>query len=153
VDVTLLFWCTTILRYVLATIAAIFVSFFVAFISVAFVIAPNDDSPVLGLLWFMLAVVLAGLLVPVSLGVTGEMVERKAHGRSFRWLKALLRSLIALPIVLGPVYTAFWVTPWVESSRQPHWVVKQTILYCLSATFAYLALRIKRASPLATDLY
>ena len=136
----------------MTTIAAIFVSLSVAFISVRFLIAPKDDSPALGLLWLMLAVVLAGLFVPFGLGVTGEMVERKAQRRRFRWVKALSRSLLALPIVLGPVYTALWVTLWVESNRQSHWVVKQTILYFLSAMFAYLALRIKRASLLGTDL-
>jgi hypothetical protein len=80
-------------------------SLVVAFLFMSVVIAPGDDSPAIGLAWFMLAVPLAALLAPVGLGFTAGMIERKSQRRRFRWLKALCRSLLGIPIVLGPVHT------------------------------------------------
>jgi hypothetical protein len=44
-----LFWCVTIVRYVLITVAAMLMSLVVAFLSMSVVIAPGDDSPAIGL--------------------------------------------------------------------------------------------------------
>jgi hypothetical protein len=94
----------TILRYVLVTLAAAFSATFIALCLLVFVISPHDDSPAMGILWFMLSWLLAALLIPVSLGVTAEIVERRFQSRRFRWLRAFVRSLLAIPIMLGPLY-------------------------------------------------
>jgi hypothetical protein len=146
-DETVPFWCITILRYVAVTLVAVFVSLFLAFELISRVIAPHDDSPALGIAWFMLAALLSSLITPVSLGLTAEMIERKVYGRRFKWLKALLRCGLALPIVLGPAYFFFFIWGRVGSGRPSHWAAKETFLFCVSSVFAYLALRIKRSSP------
>jgi hypothetical protein len=131
------------LRYILVTIAAVFVSVFGAGLLISKVIAPNDDSPALGLLLFMLAVLFNCLLNPLSLGITAELVERKVQRRQFRWVKALQRSLLAIPAVLAPAYAVLWILPMREDSRPAHWVVKLTVFSCVSVAFAVRALRIK----------
>lgn len=146
-DVTMLFWCVTIARYLLAAFVAIFVALVLSFVLLRVVVAAKDDSPAVGLVWFMLAVPLAGLLVPLTLGVTAEMIERKAWRRSFRWSRALFRCGLALPIVFGPIYTWLWVTPYLNSGRKPLWLLVSVALYSVSAGFAYFALRINRDVP------
>jgi hypothetical protein len=143
-----LFWCVTILRYILVTIAAVFVSVFGAALLISKVISPNDDSPALGLLLFMLAVLFTCLLIPGGLGVTAELVERKVQTRQFRWVKALQRCLLAIPAMLGPAYAVLWILPMREDSRPAHWIPKLTALSCLSVAFAFRALRIKRGAML-----
>ncbi len=134
----------TILRYALVTLAAVFSAIFIAFCLVAFVISPHDDSPAMGLLGFILSSLLAALLVPLSLGVTAEIVERRAQRRRFCWLGAFVRSLLAIPIMLGPLYGYWEVLSLRPDARDPFWAVKVTLLNCISAVFAVVALRIRR---------
>lgn len=102
----MLLWCITILRYVVATLVAVFISLFLAFEYIVRVIKPQDDSPGPAIACFMLAALLASVLIPVNLGLTAEMIERKVQGRRFKWLKALLRCGLSLPIFfLGPLYS------------------------------------------------
>ena len=138
----MLFWLTTIARYVLSGFAAFLLSIAISFA----VILPfaKDDSPGLGFLWFMVLIPAASLLIPLSLGTTAELIQREVLSRRFTWANALLRSLAALPIAVGPVYTATSVFPYVGSRRPTHWVEKEIFLYGLSAVFAYFALRIKK---------
>jgi hypothetical protein len=129
-------------------LAAAVVSILLVFCLLAFVIAPHDDSPALGIAWFIFSVLLAALLVPLSLGFTAELVERKAQRRPFRWLRAFLRVLLAIPIPFGPVYGYLQVLMRRPDARDPHWAVKLAALSCVSVLFAVLALRIKRLATL-----
>jgi len=138
-----LFWIITIARYLLAALVAFLMSIVLSFISI-FPWARIDDSPGLGILWILVFILEASLLIPLSLGLTAELVERKVHARRFKWSKALSRSLLALPMVVGPVYSVVWVHFYVESRRPTHWFWKEIFFYCLSAFFAYFALRIHR---------
>jgi hypothetical protein len=113
--------------------------------------APHGDDLGIGFLWILIFLPIASLLIPLSLGVTGELIQRKVLGYGFAWSKALLRSLIALPAAIGPLYAATCVAPYVESRRPTHWAAKEVLLYGLSVAFVYLALRIKRR-PLQTPV-
>ena len=141
----LLFWLITFARYVLSAFVAFLLSIAISFA----VILPfaKDNSPGLGFLCFMVLIPVASLLIPLSLGTTAELIQRKVLSRRFKWANALLRSLAALPIAAGPVYAATSVFPYVESRRPTHWVEKEIFLYGLSAAFAYLALHIKTRPP------
>ena len=96
----------------------------------------------------MFSALLAGLLIPVTLGVTAEIVEHRVQRRNFRWLGAFLRSLLAIPIMLGPLYCYFEVLLLRPDARHPLWAVKLTFLSCMSAIFVVLALRIRRVRTL-----
>jgi hypothetical protein len=143
------FWLITIIRYVLAACAAFVLSLLVSFL-IALSFAPEGDSPGTGFLWLMVFVGVATVLVPLGLGVTAELIQRKVLTRPFEWSKALLRSLASLPIAIGPLYAVTAVFPYGEGHRPAYWMEIETFLYGLSVFFAYLALRIRKPSVPAT---
>lgn len=138
------FWVKTIALYVLTAISAFFLSLVVSFCAVRAWAGSDDDSPALGILWILLFVGVSGLLLPLCLGLTAELVQGKILARRFSWLRGLLRVLLALPVGVGPVY-AWWVLLMRrEDARPAHWLANLVLLLCVSAVFAYLALRIRR---------
>ncbi len=144
------FWLTTVGRYVLAALAGLITSIAIS-LFILRINFGNDDSPVLGLLWVIVSVLSASLLIPLCLGITAEFIQRKTLARRFKWSRAFLRSLLALPIMAGPLYAA-WALPHVESSRPTHWIEKEVLLCCVSALFAYLSLKIKKKpTPLTVN--
>ena len=105
----------------------------------------NDENPVVGGLFsFFLFLPVGSLLVPLCLAITAELVERKVQSRAFSWPKVRGRYLVAIPIAIGPLYTALFVVMRVEDRRPPHWLETAVLLCCLSVVFAYLSLRIRR---------
>ena len=63
-----------------------------------------DENPVVGGLFWPFAVLAEGaLIVPLSLAITAELIERKVHGRRFSWPKARRRFLVAIPKLLVKV--------------------------------------------------
>jgi hypothetical protein len=139
-----LFWAKTIALYVVAAIFAFLLSLAVSFGAVRAWAGSNDDSPVLGMLWILLFVGVSGLVLPLCLGLTAELVQGKVSSRRFSWLRGLLRALLALPVSIGPVY-AWWVLLMRrEDARPAHWLPNLILLLCISTVFAYVALRIKR---------
>jgi hypothetical protein len=138
------FWVKTIALYVVTAISAFFLSLVVSFCAVRAWAGSDDDSPALGILWILLFVGVSGLLLPLCLGLTAEPVQGKILARRFSWLRGLLRVLLALPMGVGPVY-AWWVLLMRrEDARPAHWLANLVLLLCVSAVFAYLALRIRR---------
>jgi len=135
------FWMKTLARYALAACGAFVLSAFVAFLTV--LPWASEDSPGLGLWGEMVFCVEAALIIPMSLALTAELVDRKVHSRRFQWKKVFLRFLLAMPICVGPVYAFWWVSPYVEGRRPTHWALKEMLFYCLSAVFVFFALRIK----------
>jgi hypothetical protein len=111
-----LFWLTTIARYVLSGFVAFLLSIAISFA----VILPfaKDRSPGVGFLWFMVLIPVASLLIPLSLGTTAELIQCKVLSRRFKWANALVRSLAALPIAVGPVYAATSVFPTLRVAAQ-----------------------------------
>lgn len=103
---------------------------------------PNDDLGI-GFLWILIFAATTNLCLPVCLGIAAELIQRKVLSRRFTWSNAFLRSLLALPIAVGPVYAIF-VAGFVESRRPAHWVEKEVLAYALSAASAYIALRIRK---------
>jgi len=136
------FWLTTVGRYVFAALVGLITSIAIS-LFILRVNFGNDDSPALGLLWVIASILSASLLIPLCLGITAEFIQRKELARRFKWSKAFLRSLLALPIMVGPLYAA-WVLPHVKSNRPTHWTEKEVLLCCVSALFAYLSLKIKK---------
>jgi hypothetical protein len=135
------FWMKTLARYALAACGAFVLSAFVAFLTV--LPWAGEDSPGLGLLWEMIFCVEAVLIIPMSLALTAELVDRKVHSRRFQWKKVFIRFLLAIPMCIGPLYAFWWVSFYVENRRPTHWAFKETLFYCLSAIFVFFALRIK----------
>jgi hypothetical protein len=54
----------------------------------------GDDSPGLGILWFLVFVAEASLLIPLSLGIAAEVIDRRAQLRRFQWPRVFLRFLL-----------------------------------------------------------
>jgi hypothetical protein len=140
------FWLATVARYLLATFVALLLSIPVSILATLPFAHPDDDLGI-GFLWILIFASVASLCLPLCLGVTAELIQRKVLVRRFGWSKALLRSLIALPIAVGPVYAAVFVAPFVEGRRPTHWVEKEILFYALSAASAYVALRIRKQRP------
>lgn len=139
------FWVKTIFLYAVAAVFAFLLSLVVSFGAVRAWAGSDDDSPVLGMLWILLFVAVSGLLLPLCLGFTAELVQGKILSRRFSWLRGLLRVLLALPVSLGTVY-AWWVLLMRrEDARPAHWLPSLIVLLCVSTVFAYLALRIRKA--------
>ena len=105
----------------------------------------NDENPVVGGLFSLLLFLPVGsLLVPLCLAITAELVERKVQSRAFSWPKVRPRFLVAIPMAIGPLYTALFVVMRLEDRRPPHWLETAVLLCCLSAVFAYFSLRIRK---------
>jgi hypothetical protein len=139
-----LFWVTTIIRYLFTACASLVISVAVSFL----ILVPfaRDASPGLGFLSFTVFIAVATLLIPLSLGATAELIQHKVLSRRFQWSNALMRTLACVPIAIGPVYAATTIFPYAESHRPAHWVAKEILFYCLSVVFACFALRIRRPS-------
>ena len=138
-----LFWVRTITRYVLTAIAVFLSSIVLSFISILPFVSKDDDSPGTGILLILVIVLEASLLIPLSLAITAELIQRKIQVRRFQCSKALSRYLLSLPITIGPIYAAIWVAPYQESYRPTHYVLKEAFFYFVSGIFAFLALRIR----------
>jgi hypothetical protein len=108
---------------------------------------PNDDLGI-GFLWILIFVATASLCLPCALASPLNLSSARLS-RRFTWAKALLRSLSALPIPVGPAYAyaALSVAPFVENRRPVHWVKKEILAYALFAASAYVALRIRKQPP------
>jgi hypothetical protein len=145
-----LFWLKTITRYALTAIAAFLSSIVLSFLTILPFVPKDDDAPGGGIVLILLVVFEASLLIPLSLAVTAEMIQRKIQARRFQWSKALSRYLLALPVAIGPVYATIWVAPLMESYRPTHYLLKEAFFYCVSGIFAFFALRIRRQPPLSS---
>jgi len=140
------FWFITIVYYLLGAIAACLISIVLSFLTILPFVA-SDETPVVGgFYWLYVFLLEATLLVPVSLALTAEVVERNVQARRFSWPKACRRLLVALPIAVGPLYTALFENLTVKNQRIAHRFQVGVLLYCVSAAFAYLALRISNHS-------
>jgi hypothetical protein len=139
-----LFWSITVTRYLLVALAALFLSIIISFLTIQLFI-PADENPVIGGLFWLFALLVEGtLLVPLNVAITAELVERKVQERRFSWSKAGGRFLVAIPIAIGPVYIAWFVVITAEHRRPAHWLQMAILASCVSAVFAYLALRIRK---------
>jgi hypothetical protein len=138
------FWLKTISLYSVTACVACLLSVVLSVLSV--LPWASDDSPGIGILWVLVFLSEATILILFSLSVTAELIQRKVLARRFRWSKALLRFLLAIPMAVGPLFAIVWVIPFVEASRPAHWREKEVILYCVSVAFAYFALRVRKLS-------
>jgi len=129
--------------YTLVAFGGLLLSVFISILT----LAPFgfDDSGWLGLLWGVVFCAEAALIIPFSLALSAERIDRKLHARRFRWTNVLLRFLLAVPIFAGPVYAFWWVSMYVDDRRPIHWAYKEAFFYCLSAICGYFALRIRSA--------
>jgi hypothetical protein len=133
------FWFVTVGRYLLAAFVAVILSIVISVLAALPFTRPNDDLGI-GFLWATTFASVTSLCLPLCLGITAELIQRKVLARRFLWSKALLRSLMALPIVVGPAYVAVFV----GSRRPAHWVEIEILFYSLSAASALVALRIRK---------
>jgi hypothetical protein len=137
----MVFWISTIARYLLAALVALAMSMAVSLAAAMLLAAPNDDLGI-GFLWVSILAIVASVLLPLCLGITAELIERKVMARLFTWSRALLRSLVALPIGFGPLYFLVFV-----GNRPTHWFENQILIFGLSVVSACFALRIRRQLP------
>jgi MFS family permease len=112
---------------------------------------PGDDSPGLGIAWFLLAGITAAALFPLLLGITGELVRRHIERAKFKWWRAGFRVLLGLPLTFAPLY-GLWINGHVESARPPYWILSENVLLVVSLASGYFALRVRRPSPLTTTI-
>jgi MFS family permease len=141
------FWVKTIALYVVTVMVAFLLSLILSFCAVFAWAGPNDDSPAVGMLWAFLFVVASGVFLPLLLGLVAERVQSKVLARRFSWSRGLRRAFLGLPIIVGPV-NAWWVLLGLrEDARPAHWLIILSLLLCVSAVCAYLALRIRTQVP------
>ena len=98
---------------------------------------------------YMIAAFVA-LFISLLLSVVSVLPWAEDDSPGFQWSCASRRTLVALPIAVGPVYAAVWVMPYVESRRPAHWIEKGIFFFCVSGVFAYIALRIHKQASSAT---
>jgi hypothetical protein len=77
------FWCITITRYLLAALAALFSSIVISFLAIQLFISADENPVVGGLSWLFALLAEGTLLVPLSLAITAELVERKVQARRY----------------------------------------------------------------------
>ena len=147
------FWLITITRYFLVAVVACLLSLVISFFVMGLFLSNNENPVVGGVFSFFLFLPMGGLLVPLCLAITAELVERKVQSRDFSWSKVRGRFLVAIPMAIGPLYTALFVVMRVEDRRPAHWLETAVLLCCLSAVFAYFSLRIRkpRTQPETSD--
>jgi hypothetical protein len=136
------FWLATVGRYLFSAFVALVLSLAISVLATLLFTQPDDDLGIAFLLGSLFAG-LASLLLPLCLGITAELIQRKLLARRFSWPMALLRSLMASPIAVGPAYVAVFV----GSRRPAHWVEIEILFYSLSAALACIALRIQKQPP------
>jgi hypothetical protein len=134
-----LFWLATVMRYLLAAFVAVLLALAISVLATLPFAQPDGDLGI-GFLWVSIFASVASLCLPLCLGITAELIQRKVLARRFMWSKALLRSLMALPIAVGPVYVAVFL----GSRRPAHWVEIEILFYSLSAVSAFIAVRIRK---------
>ena len=140
------FWLATVARYLLAVLVAVSLALVISVLA-TLPFAHADDDLGIGFLWILIFAAVASLCLPLCLGITAELIQRKVLARRFTWSKALLRSLMALPVAVGPLYAQLSVAFFVGNRRPTHWVEMEILLYALSAVSAYIALRIRKQPP------
>lgn len=139
------FWLATIVRYLLAAFVAVLLALVISVLA-TLPFAHADDDLGIGFLWILIFAAVVSLCLPLCLGITAELIQRKVLARRFTWSKALLRSLMALPIAVGPMYAQLSVA-FFGNRRPTQWVEKEILLYALSAASAYIALRLRKQPP------
>ena len=140
------FWIKTVTLYLIVACGGLALAVVLSFLTI--VPLASDDSPGLGFIWGLVFLAEAALLIPLSLALTAELVERKAQKRQFSFLKVLARFAVGWMIPVGPLYTAIYVYPYVESRKPAQYVEMELALYILSGASAILALRIRRAQAI-----
>ena|ERR1035438_7867068 len=138
----MLFWVKTVAIFLAAALGSFALAVVLSFLSV--LPLARDDSPGLGILWGLIFLAEAAMLIPLCLALTAELIERRAQERAFSWIRTLSRFGMALILGAGPLYTCLYVLGTIESFRPHHYIATEVTLYCLSALFGALALRIKR---------
>ena len=139
------FWAKIVIRYFVAALSALLLAFAVSVVVTLSIIHEGDDLGS-GFLLVLIFVPLACLFISASLGITAELIQRKVSLRPFAWPKALLRTVIALPIAIGPLLN---LTGYLEDHRPMRWPVDHAILLVMCAIFAYFALRITKPPSLS----
>ena len=138
------FWVKAVALYLVSAIFALLLSLIVAFCAVWAWAGWDDSSPALGIMMFLFFVGISGLILPVCLGLTAELLQSKVLARRFSWLRGLRRALFALPIAVGPWY-AYWVLFALRADARPiQWLVNMVLFVCISTASAYIALGISR---------
>jgi hypothetical protein len=145
------FWVKTVAFYIATALFGLLLSLIASYGIVRGLAAADENPFLLGMWWSFLSVGVSSLLVPVGLGFAAELVQGKVLGCRFNWVRGLQRVLLALPMGVGPVY-GWWVLIHREDARSAHSFAELVLLSCVSAMFAYLALRVRRqlAKPSTT---
>lgn len=110
-------------------------------------INPHDDSPVMGLIWFLLALLYCGAIVPLSLCWFALFVERRDLPGKSSWIDFVRRLPFVLVTSAGIIYEG-----WMGLHRpdvQRFWSLNLIVVCIISLAAAYFAFRIRRPSELA----
>ena len=136
-----MFWLKLVLRFVITAVIAVALTVVLSF-AAAFLINPDaDGSPGDGILIMFLLMVEAMFLIPLSFALTTELVERKAQGRRFAWLKLGGRLLV---LIAAAVCLFFGLWLWGSPQRPEYWYLFEIPLCALLATAVFFGLRISR---------
>jgi MFS family permease len=144
------FWILLAIRYALAVLAAGIAAFLTAFFVMMAMSSPNDDSPGLGILFFLTFFLGIILILPVALGFTAEFAQRKVEHRRLLWKWAWTKALLASPISLALFYYLAYVWSRMPDNRPHHWQMKEVLLIAVAIISGYFALRVRRVdAPIA----
>ena len=131
------FWLKVIARYVLALLLATLAA---AFASLATIIPwVKKDSPVYGLLWMFVFVAEGAVLVPITIGLSGELSEREVQRRPFRLKSAQFRAALVFLSEAGPICAVFlWgAAPTTLVQYRPGLVSMSWLVSCVAFYFAF----------------
>jgi O-antigen/teichoic acid export membrane protein len=136
-----MFWLKLVLRSVLTAVAALSLTVVLSFVTVSLIVPHVDDSPGVGILWMFVLLIETMLLIPFSLALTAELVERKAQGRSFACLN-LGRRLLVLVAAAVCLFFGLWL--WGSPQRPEYWCLFEILLCATFAPSVFFGLRISR---------
>ena len=140
----MLFWIKVAALYALAALASIALIVPVSRQSVLVWLHPADDSPVYGMIWVLLFLAQYAVLVPISLAITGELIERRTQKRSLSWTRMIARCGLGWLALAGLLYWPLYVAGRTAEYRPPYAIPVGMLLFALSGVCYFYALRIRR---------
>ena len=99
----------------------------------------DSDSPVYGSLWAFIFIVEAALLVPVAIGISGELAERSRQQRRFQSKQAMIRCMFALLSEAGPLCAVFFwgAAPTTLIEHRPTLLAGSWLITCVAVIYAF----------------
>ena len=96
------------------------------------------------MIWVLLFLAQYAVLVPISLAITGELIERRTQKRSLSWTRMIARCGLGWLALAGLLYWPLYVAGRTAEYRPTYAIPVGMLLFALSGVCYFYALRIRR---------